>query len=168
MFLIVSLFKLAVSSAYPVDFLLEQLTFVRLLLDCSFHFVYLLLSLSYVVLDLIHLLVKVSHGVFLQINLTPGLFDLILQTFDHHGLSFTTINCNFIMLHLLLLTFAISQLKLEKFLSLMCIQLFTLAKVCNFDQQFLLIHLTLDVIKHRDRYVIDNFELFVDLSQHFK
>ena len=72
------------------------------------------------------------------------------------------------MLHLLLLTFAISQLKLEKFLSLMCIQLFTLAEVCNFDQQFLLIHLTLDVIKHRDWYVIDNFELFVDLSQHFK
>ena len=76
--MIVSLFKLAVSSAYPVDFLLEQLSFVRLLLNCSFHFIYLLLSLAYVVLNLIHLLVKVAHGVLLQGDLAPGLFDLIL------------------------------------------------------------------------------------------
>ena len=63
--MIISLFKLAVSSAYPVDFLLEKLSFIRLLLDCSFHFIYLLLSLTYVVLDLIHFLVKVTHGIFL-------------------------------------------------------------------------------------------------------
>ena len=162
--MIVSLFKLAVSIAYSVDFLLQKLSFVSLLLDSSFHFIYLLLSLSYVVLNLIHFLIKVSHGVFLQVYLSPGLFDLILQAFNHHGLSFTPIDCIFIMLNLLFLTFAIFQFKVQKFLSLHCIQLFTLAEVCDFDQQFLLIHLTLNVIKHRDRDVIDIFKLFVNLG----
>ena len=146
--MVVSLFKLAISIANPVDFLLKQLSLVRLLLDCSFHFIYLLLSLSNVVLNLIHFLVKVAHGVLLKGNFTPGLLDLILQSFDHHGLSFTSISRSFVMLHLLFLTFAISQLKLKKFFSLLCIQLFTLAEVCDFDQQFLLIHLTLYIIKH--------------------
>ena len=59
------------------------------------------------VLNLIHFLIKVAHGVLLQGDLAPGLFDLILQAFNHHGLSLTSIDLSFVTLHLLFLTFAI-------------------------------------------------------------
>ena len=119
--MIVSLFKLAVYTGYPVDFLLKLLSLIRLHFNCFLHFVYLLLPLTDVALNLIHFLVKVRNGILLQSNLSPGLFDLILQAFDHHGLSFTTILCIFILLHLHFLTLAIPQFKLEKFLSLLSI-----------------------------------------------
>lgn len=162
----VHLLHLTVARAKPVHFLLQLLAFVSFRLNRAFHLIDLLLALAYMILHLVHFLIEVGNSALLKVDFTPRLFDFVCKAIDQHVLGFTAILRRLPRLDLNLLVTAILQLKLKQFIALLSIQLLTLPEVSNLNQQLLLVHLTLYIIKHSNRDVVDDFQLFVNLSQH--
>ena len=166
MLVIELLLQLAVTTTDPVNFHLQLLTFICLILDIAFHLVDLLLALADLIFDFTHLLIEVCHCTLLQVDFPLGFLHLVLQTLQQHVLSLASVFACVSGLHLLLLIAAVLQLQLKQFFTLLSVELLSLAEVSNLNEEFLFVHLALDIVKHSDGDVIDHLKPFVDLCEH--
>ena len=106
------LLHLAVSPAYPIDFLLKHLALVCFVLYVAFHLIYFRLSLADLVFDLLCFFAKIFHSSLLKFNFTLCFFNFVLKTFKKHTLRFTPILSIVPRIHLHFLILSVLQLKL--------------------------------------------------------
>ena len=157
------LLHLTVSARDTINFLLEHLALIRLLLHRSFHFVDFDLALTDVLFDLLHFLFKVCNGVLLQNYFTFTILDFVLIAREHQALSLASILRCISGLNMHLLVLAIHELQLQQLVSLLSVKLFSLFEMGNLDEQLLLVHLSLHLVEHGDRNVINHLQLLVYL-----
>ena len=85
------LLHLTVSARDTINFLLEHLALIRLLLHRSFHFVDFDLALTDVLFDLLHFLFKICNSVLLQNDFAFSFLDFVLIAREHQALSLTSV-----------------------------------------------------------------------------
>ena len=128
------LFELTVSTSNAVDFLLEHLTLVSLLLNVALHFVDFLLALPNLLFDVVHFLIKIIHSTLLQVYFALCLLDLVLDAFDDHVVGLAAVLMIVTSFDLNFLVSPVLQLQLQELLTLLSIELLPLLEVGDFNQ----------------------------------